>query len=65
MCGQCELKLTYKDKKTVKRIFFPKRFYRTYYILLLTDKKTLKIEISNSEKEIVKYLLHFINKSHD
>ena len=65
MFEQCELKLTFKDKKTLKRIFFPKRFYRTYYLLLLTDKKTEKIEISITEKDSVKYLLQIINKSHD
>lgn len=65
MYEQCELKLTYSDKKTLKRIFIPKRFYRTYYLLLLSDKKTEKIEISTTEKDSVKYLLQIINKSHD
>jgi hypothetical protein len=65
IAGQCELKLTYKDKNALKRIFFPKRFYRTYYLLLLTENRTMKIEISITEKDSVKYLLQIINKSHD
>ena len=52
-----KIKLIYEDNTLLKRMGIPKRFFRSYYLLLKSNGTSQKTRISHKEKEIIKPII--------
>jgi hypothetical protein len=55
-----KFQIRFKDSSFLKILFFPKKIYRNYYLIVQTHDNQYQTKINFKEKEIIKTLLKLI-----